>query len=254
MKARNQKSKIYILPSLFTTVNLLAGFYAIIAVMDGKFMEASLAILVAGLFDCLDGRVARMTGTCSQFGVEYDSLCDLVSFGLAPALLAQQWALLPFGRFGWLAAFLYAATTALRLARFNTQDSDGCSKEFTGLPCPAAAFMVATTFMFCSFFAYSGALKDLGILMLIYILSYLMVSSIGYQSFKRPETLMAKTFQGLVAMVLLIMVLATEPQVTLFCMALIYLLSGPFGGLYRLFFKNGKQLADEKNSYTENLK
>ena len=115
-----------------------------------------MAIVISGVLDGLDGRVARLTGTASRFGMEYDSLCDLVAFGVAPALLAYQWVLKPFGRYGWLAAFLYVATTALRLARFNIQDSRQAKKEFTGLPCPAAGGMIATSFMFCNFFALSG--------------------------------------------------------------------------------------------------
>lgn len=233
-------NKIYILPNLFTTFNLLCGFYAIIAVMNGDFLRASYAILIAGVFDVMDGGIARMTGTTSEFGVQYDSLCDLVSFGVAPALLAYQWVLQPFGRYGWLAAFLYAVTTALRLARFNSIDSHESSSEFTGLPCPGAAYMIATTFLFNKFFDFSSKGLEILILVLVYGLSYLMVSSHRYFSLKKADSVKMRTFQGLVAMVLLIILLATEPKITFFGFTLIYVLSGPLGGLYKLANKQRK--------------
>lgn len=244
----NRSNKIYILPNLFTTFNLFCGFYAIIAVLEGSFFKAAVAIIVAGVFDSLDGRIARLTNTTSLFGSEYDSLCDLVSFGIAPALLVHQWALEPFGRYGWLAAFLYAATTALRLARFNTNDGHGSAKYFTGLPCPAAAYMLVTTYMFAQFFNSSGKIFEFLILALVYGLSYLMVSSHSYMSFKKPETLRAKTFQGLVAMVLVITVLATEPQITFFAVTLCYVLSAPLHELYSLFRQNEATKSQKDNS------
>jgi len=226
------KGTICLLPSLLTTISLFSGFYAIISAINGRYFHAAVALLVSAVFDGLDGRVARMTGTTSLFGKEYDSLCDLVAFGVAPGVIAYLWALEAYGRYGWLAAFLYVATTALRLARFNTQDSD--SKNFTGLPCPAAAATVATTILFCNFIKVSPTTIGLVVLAMVYTLSYLMVSSIKYLSFKHPETTRSKKFQMMVAMVLLIMVVATEPQVTLFVMVVIYVLSGPCGALYRL--------------------
>ncbi len=234
-QAADAKVEFYLLPCLFTTASLLSGFYAIISAINGNFFNAAVAIIIAAIFDGLDGRVARMTNTTSQFGMEYDSLCDLVSFGVAPALLAYLWALEPFGRYGWLAAFLYVATTALRLGRFNALAilSSGGSKDFVGLPCPAAAGMIATTVLFCHFLGLSGTVKHISIVIEVYGLSYLMVSNFRYLSFKSPESTRAKNFQRLVVMVLLIMVIATEPAVTLFFVGLIYILSGPLGGLYR---------------------
>jgi len=227
------RGSICLLPSLLTTISLFSGFYAIISAIHANYLHAAVALVVSGVFDGLDGRVARMTGTTSNFGKEYDSLCDLVAFGVAPAVTVYLWALEPYGRYGWLAAFLYVATTALRLARFNTQDSSS-SNNFTGLPCPAAAGTIATAIMFCDFFKISAPTIGLLVLAMVYLLSYLMVSSIKYLSFKHPETSRARKFQMMVAMVLLIMVIATEPQVTLFVIAILYLLSGPFVGLYRL--------------------
>lgn len=241
------KGKICILPSLLTTASLFSGFYAIVSAINGMYFNAAVAIIVAGVFDGMDGRVARLTGTSSRFGMEYDSLCDLVAFGVAPALLAYLWVLKPFGRYGWLAAFLYVATTALRLARFNIQDVQLAKKEFTGLPCPAAGGMIATAVLFCDFFDTAGTARDIGVLILVYGLSYLMVSSFSYLSFKQPQTAKAKAFQVLVAMVLVIMVLATEPQVTLFGLGLIYIFSGPVAALYRLMVKEKKEVKDRKN-------
>lgn len=241
-------NKIYILPNLFTTFNLLCGFYAIIAVMEGNFLYAAYAILIAGVFDVMDGGIARMTGTTSEFGIQYDSLSDLVSFGVAPAFLAYQWALHPFGRYGWLAAFLYTATTALRLARFNSIDSRTSSKNFMGLPCPGAAYLIATTFLFNEFFDFSEMDLEILILLLVYTLSYLMVSTHTYLSLKKPQTFKSRTFHGLVAMVLLIILLATEPKVTFFGFTLVYVLSGPFGDLYSMVTKkrvfSGKRYQD----------
>ncbi len=246
------KGKIYLLPQLLTTASLFSGFYAIISAVNGRFFHSAVAIIIAGLFDGMDGRVARITRTTSHFGMEYDSLCDLVSFGVAPALLAYQWTLHPYGRYGWLAAFLYVATTSLRLARFNTQASSGSGKTFVGLPCPAAAGMIATSVLFCLFFEIKGSVKDMAMLFLVYVLSYLMVSSCRYLSFKHPETTKAKTFQALVAMVLVIMVVATEPQVTLFILGVIYVSSGPVNRITGLFKKRGEKIKEkERDSITE---
>ncbi len=243
------KSKISLLPSLLTTASLFSGFYAIVSAVNGKFFEAAVAIIVAAVFDGLDGRVARLTNSTSLFGMEYDSLCDLVSFGVAPAVVAYLWGLVPYGRYGWLAAFLYVATTALRLARFNSMTLDEeAPKDFVGLPCPAAAGMVASTVLCFHFFGATGTVKHIGLVILVYLLSYLMVSNLRYVSFKHAETTKAKTFQMLVAMVLLFIVVATEPAVTLFIIGLLYVLSGPVLGLARIFLAEPKQVEEEEHS------
>ena len=234
------RGTICLLPSLLTTISLFSGFFAIISAINGNYLHSAVAILVSGVFDGLDGRVARLTGTTSRFGMEYDSLCDLVAFGVAPAILAYLWTLRGYGRYGWLAAFLYVATTALRLARFNTQDATVASKEFTGLPCPAAAGMIATSVLFSLFVETSGQLRDFGMLAMVYFLSYLMVSTHKYLSFKHPETNLSKAFHVLVGMVLMIILIATEPKITLFFVCLFYVLSGPLNGLYQLLFKGKK--------------
>lgn len=228
-------AKFHPLPCLLTCCSLFSGFYAIISAFNGHFFAAAVAILIAAVFDCLDGRVARMTGTTSEFGKELDSLCDLVSFGVAPALVAYLWALTPYGRYGWLAAFLYVATTALRLARFNTQSVSG--HNFVGLPCPAAAMMIATTIMFSRFLGATDTVKHVSILLLVYILSYLMVSNHCYLSFKKMEIKKGRRFQVIVFMLLFLILLATEPPVTLFVVALAYILSGPVLAIHGVIAK-----------------
>ena len=235
-------SKFHPLPCLLTCCSLFAGFYSIVASINGHFFTAAVAILIAAIFDCLDGRVARMTGTTSEFGKELDSLCDLVSFGVAPAILAYLWALTPYGRYGWLAAFLYVATTALRLARFNTNTAS--THDYVGLPCPAAAMMIATTVMFSRFLGTTDTVKHISLLLLVYVLSYLMVSNHRYLSFKQLDIKKGRTFQIVVFMLLFLILLATEPPVTLFVVALTYILSGPALALHGLI--NKQKVADKK--------
>ncbi|MGW8287785.1 MAG: CDP-diacylglycerol--serine O-phosphatidyltransferase [Desulfobulbales bacterium] len=239
---------IYPLPCLFTSASLLSGFYAIISSINGNFFNAAMAIIVAGIFDGLDGRVARLTKTTSIFGMEFDSLSDLVSFGVAPALLAYLWALEPFGRYGWLAAFLYVATTALRLARFNSLTLDKAPKDFVGLPCPAAAGMIATTVLFSRYLGATETVKHVSIVLLVYLLSYLMVSNIRYVSFKHPAAKRKKTFQVTVGMVLLLILVAAEPPVTLFVIGLVYVLSGPLSAVYRKMHRSEKVVEEQENT------
>ena len=167
------KRGVYILPNLFTTGNLFCGFWSIISVFQEKYFYAAVAILLASVFDALDGKVARLSGATTKFGVQYDSLADLVSFGIAPALLAFSWALRPYGRFGWLAAFLFVVCGALRLARFNVQTASGEVKYFKGLPIPAAASMIALTILLYLHLIETGWVKDIVILVMIYILAFL---------------------------------------------------------------------------------
>jgi CDP-diacylglycerol--serine O-phosphatidyltransferase len=242
-KNNTQRGTIALLPNMLTTMCLFSGFYSIVASINGRFLHAAVAIIIAGLFDGLDGRIARLTRTTSKFGEQYDSLCDLISFGMAPALLAYLWVLQPYGRYGWLAAFLYVATTALRLARFNSMIDETPKNVFVGLPCPAAAGMVATSILFCSFISASGTFRDIVMLLMMYGLSYLMVSTHKYSSFKE----ISKTkFQFLVGMVLLLIVIATEPQVTLFLLGVIYVLSGPLAGVYRVLVPKRKKSLNEQ--------
>lgn len=225
---------VYILPNLFTTGSLFAGFYGIIATMNGNYYVAAWFILVSSIFDALDGKVARLTGTTSRFGVEYDSLADLVAFGVAPGLLMYSWALKPFGKLGWLAAFLYVVCGALRLARFNVQVSTVESKRFLGLPIPAAASMVASCVLLFYHFGGSGTIRKVSVLLLIYLLALLMVSNVRYYSFKDPELVKRQPFGFLVLLIFLIIVVVAEPQIMLFALFSCYVLSGPAGYLLRL--------------------
>jgi len=218
---------VYILPNLFTTGNLFCGFWAVISVFQERFFYAAIAILLASVFDVLDGKVARLSGATSKFGVQYDSLADLVSFGVAPAVLAFSWALRPYGRFGWLAAFLFVVCGALRLARFNVQSASGEMKYFKGLPIPAAASMIALTILLYLRLIETGWVKDIVILVMIYVLAFLMVSNIRYFSFKELDLARRKPFSILIFVVLSMIVIVMEPTIVLFGFVLFYVFSGP---------------------------
>jgi len=218
---------IYILPNLFTTGNLFCGFWAIISVLDEKFVYAAVAILLACVFDILDGKVARLSGATSKFGVQYDSLADLVSFGIAPAMLAFSWALRPYGKFGWLAAFVFVACGALRLARFNVLSSSGEVKYFKGLPIPAAASMVALTILLYLRLIETGWVKDIIILVMIWVLAFLMVSNIRYFSFKELDLSKRKPFNLFILIILTMIVIVMEPVIVLSGLILVYVFSGP---------------------------
>ena len=226
-RSENMRKGIYILPNLFTTGSLFAGFYSMVAGVNGDYRTAAIWIFVALVCDGLDGKVARATGTTSKFGVEYDSLADLVAFGVAPGLLMYFWALKPFGRLGWLAAFLFVACGALRLARFNVQVATVESKRFVGLPIPAAASMVASTVLFFHHMGWPSSYKKLAILGLIYLLAFLMVSNVKYYSFKDPELIKRQPFGFLVLAVLLLIIIAAEPAIMMFVLFICYALSGP---------------------------
>ncbi len=218
---------VYILPNLFTTGNLFCGFWAIISVFQEKFYYAAVAILLAAVFDILDGKVARLSGATSKFGVQYDSLADLVSFGVAPAFLAFSWALRPYGRFGWLAAFLFVVCGALRLARFNVMSASGETKYFKGLPIPAAATMIALTILLYLRLIETGWVKDIVILVMIYILAFLMVSNIRYFSFKELNLARRKPFSLFMFIILTMIVIVYEPVIVLFTSIVVYIFSGP---------------------------
>jgi len=227
-RRKSLRKGVYILPNLITSASLFGGFYSIIAALDGHFEYAAWAILVSAVLDGLDGRVARLTGTTSRFGVEYDSLADLVAFGLAPGILIFTWALRPFGRYGWLAAFLYVVCGALRLARFNVQIGTIESKRFNGLPIPAAAALVATTvLMFFTIGRGQEMAKHITVLALVYLLAFFMVSNVKFYSFKELNLSQRKPFRMLVGLILLGIVVAAEPTIMLFVLAFGYVVSGP---------------------------
>ncbi len=223
---------IYLLPNLFTTAALFSGFYAIVAAMKGHFEYAAIAIFVAMIMDGLDGRVARLTNTQSAFGAEYDSLSDMVSFGLAPALVVYNWALSPLGKVGWLASFIYAAATALRLARFNIQVNTD-KRYFMGMPCPAAAAVLAGLVWVSAEHRVSGAgtavILSFNYLLagLTVVLGLLMVSNIPYYSFKELDFKGNVPFVVLLVIVLAMSIIAFAPELVLFGGFMLFALSGP---------------------------
>ena len=223
---------VYILPNLFTTANLFCGFWSIISVFQEHYFYGAVAILLAAIFDVLDGKVARLSGATSKFGIQYDSLADLVSFGIAPAVLAFSWALRPFGRFGWFAAFLFVVCGALRLARFNVMAAVGDTKFFKGLPIPAAASMVSLVILLYLRLIETGWIKDIVVLGMIYVLAFLMVSSIRYFSFKELHLARQKPFSIFIFVVLSMIVIVMEPVIVLFVFVLAYVLSGPVGVIF----------------------
>ena len=237
---RQRHRGIYLLPNLFTTAALFSGFYAIVAAINGRYEAAAIAVFVAMVLDNLDGRIARMTQTTSDFGAEYDSLADMVSFGVAPALIMYEWALagmadigwLP-AKLGWLAAFIYTAAAALRLARFNTQLGHADKRFFQGLPSPvAAAIMVGLVWL-----AQDLTVEGRQLLWLAFLLTIgcglLMVSNILYYSFKEVDFRGRVPFVTVLAIVLVFVLASIDPPKVLFTVVLCYGLSGPLLTLWR---------------------
>jgi CDP-diacylglycerol--serine O-phosphatidyltransferase len=234
--ARDSIRGIYLLPNLLTTAGLFCGFYAIVASINGEFDRAAHAIILAGVFDILDGKIARLTHASSVFGVQYDSLADLTSFGLAPGLLVYLWGLHEFGRIGWSAAFIYVVCAALRLARFNVQSASGDRRYFRGLPTPAAAGVLATTVLF-----YHEVQRLVGhpleverpvwFVVVAYGLAYLMISNIRYRSFKDIDLRSRYHFKVLLGLVLGGIVIAAAHEITLFLVGITYTASGLVGVL-----------------------
>ncbi len=245
------KKGIYVLPNLFTTASLFAGFYSIIASMYGRFTPAAVAIIVAWVLDGMDGRMARMTNTTSKFGAEYDSLADLVAFGVAPAILSFVWSLSAYGKWGWLTAFLFVTCGALRLARFNVQINTIDKSLFNGLPIPAAAIVVASTVILFHFLGMEGPFNHLAILLAVIALALLMVSNVKYYSFKDLNYFLRKPFLSFVLIVLILIIVIAEPQITIFTFALGYSLSGPVWFLIRAVRHRGRPSLKEETKNIE---
>lgn len=225
---------VYVLPNLFTTAGLFAGFYSIISTLNGRYDIAATMILVAQLCDVLDGRIARLTRTTSSFGIQYDSLADLIAFGVAPGILVYQWALVPWGRWGWLAASLYVTCGALRLARFNVQIASAEKRYFIGLPIPAAADVIAATVLLFYFFGGEGAAnKHILMLLLIYGVATLMVSEIRYYSFKEIRFHHRHPFGVLLGLIIVLVLTIGAPEAMLFLGITGYAVSGPVVALVR---------------------
>jgi CDP-diacylglycerol--serine O-phosphatidyltransferase len=235
MQVKHTRKGIYILPNLFTTAAMFAGFYAIVQAMNGQFEYAPIAIFIAMIMDGLDGRVARWTHTESDFGAQYDSLSDMVSFGLAPALVMYEWALSGLGKLGWLAAFLYAAAAALRLARFNIQ-TGGDSRYFTGLPSPSAAALIAgLVWVLHANYGVPG--KEVSFIALGFTVfaALSMVNNIHYHSFKHLNVKDRVSFMVVIAVVLIFVLISLDPPQVLFMIFLGYSLSGPLFASVRLY-------------------
>ena len=237
---RPRSRGIYLLPNLFTTGGLFAGFYAIIAASQGRFDDACIAVFVAAILDGVDGRVARLTHTQSEFGVQYDSLADLISFGLAPALVMYHWALsmLAFdsataGKIGWIAAFLYAACAALRLARFNSQVAVVDKRWFVGLASPAAAGLMASSVWLAHEAGYTGEQLRYPALGVTVTAAVLMVSGIRYFSFKGGPRNDRVPFLAIMLVVAAVVAIAVDPPSVLLVASALYALSGPMCWLYR---------------------
>ena len=236
---------IYLLPNLITLSSMFAGFYSIVASFNSDYERAAWAILVASVFDVLDGWVARMTHTATRFGIEIDSLSDAISFGVAPGVLVYSWSLQSFGKVGWLAAFFLVACAALRLARFNIQMGSEEKKHFTGLPSPAAALMIATTVL-----AYQEVIDilnglqftrladmislDYWVLALTFVVAGLMVSNITYHGIKEANLKERRPFGLLVGIVALLGIVAYHPSLVLFLISLVYVVLGIGEALFKL--------------------
>ena len=223
----SKRRGIYLLPNLLTTAGLFSGFYAIVSSMNGHFEAAAIAIFVAMIFDGLDGRVARMTNTQSEFGAEYDSMADMVSFGVAPALVAYNWGLTDLGKIGWLAAFVYVAGGALRLARFNTQIGIADSRFFQGLASPAAAALVAGLVWVGVEYDIDGNDYSVIVALVTSVSGMLMVSNFKYNSFKELDLHGKVPFVALLLVMVVFVVVATEPALVLFLVFALYALAGP---------------------------
>ena len=235
---------LFVLPTLFTVGNLFCGYLSIWCSIRGTFEIAAYLIIIAAVLDALDGRIARMTHSASEFGEEYDSLADLVSFGVAPAVLAYSWGLSDFTRLGWLVSFLFVVCGSMRLARFNIQTHVVDKKYFIGLPIPAAAGTISTLVL-----ATPEPLVDrvwmAGLLALTFILSYLMISTIRYRSFKDLDLKRRRPAWILPLIAVVFAVIAFRPTLSLLALALVFAASGPVAKLIGLFRRKHPEPASE---------
>ncbi len=224
----NRRRGIYLLPNLLTTGALFAGFYAIVAAGNRQFEAAAVAIFIAAILDGMDGRIARLTNTQTEFGVQYDSLSDMISFGLTPALVMYEWSLSSMGKVGWLAAFVYAAAAALRLARFNTQVGSADKRYFQGLPSPAAAGLLAGLVWLGSRYEFNLFIVTHGFTLFLTVAAgLLMVSNVRYNSFKTLDLRGKVPFVTILIIVLIFVFISIEPPLVLFGLLLLYAVSGP---------------------------
>ncbi|WP_372865626.1 CDP-diacylglycerol--serine O-phosphatidyltransferase [Spongiibacter sp.] len=232
-----RKRGIYLLPNLFTTAALFSGFFAIVSAMNGRFEPAAIAIFVAMVFDGLDGRVARLMNAQSKFGAEYDSLADMVSFGVAPALVVFSWGVSDLGKFGWAVAFIYVSCAALRLARFNTQIDTADKNFFTGLASPAAAAVMAGVVWVSAEEGWVGSDLPTELAVLVGVLmafvGMLMIVNVRYNSFKGIDFKGRVPFVVMILVVLAFGLVSVDPARILLGLVLVYALSGPVQAIYR---------------------
>ena len=243
---------IYLLPNLFTISAMFSGFYGIVSAIKGHYEVAAIAIFVALIMDGLDGRIARLLHAQSEFGVQLDSLSDMVSFGITPALVMYTWSLNVVGKLGWLAAFIYAACTALRLARFNVQVKKVDKLYFQGLPTPSAAALVASIVLLCNFYHIAGETIAFPLVITAVFLGLLKVSTIRYRSFKDFNLCNRVPFVVILAFVLILALVSFDPTDILLLLCFIYVISGPIATLRSFCSKNWqkkKKLKTEKYSH-----
>ena len=241
-------SGIYLLPNLLTTASLFAAFYSIVSSMKGNFESAAVAIFIGMLADGLDGRIARLTNTQSAFGAEYDSLSDMVTFGVAPALLLYSSRLYQLGKMGWLIAFVYTAAVALRLARFNTQLETADKRYFQGQACPSSAALVASYVWICHQQDWSHVTSTILTAVIAIVTAILMVSNVRYYSFKDIDFKGRVPFLYILLIVIVFVAIAVNPAIVIFAGSLIYTLSGPFQTLWHMISvrKQRKQANKQK--------
>jgi CDP-diacylglycerol--serine O-phosphatidyltransferase len=246
-KNRRLRRGIYLLPTLFTVGNLFCGYWSLVLTFRGAIEMAAILIIVASVLDGMDGRIARLTGTTSSFGLEFDSLADMVSFGIAPALLAYNWALEPLGRTGWLISFLFAVCVAMRLARYNIQTSMGDKKFFAGLPCPPAGGMLA-----CVAFAFpepsGGRWSSILAVALVCLLGLLMVSRLRYYSFKDFDLRSRRSYVYVLPLAVIIVAISIWPQEAMLLFGSAYIISAPTYYVWSLLTRERKrepEVADE---------
>ncbi|GAB4490654.1 MAG: CDP-diacylglycerol--serine O-phosphatidyltransferase [Thermodesulfovibrionales bacterium] len=229
------KKGVYLLPNGLTLCGMFCGFFAIMSAINGQFVNAAWAILLANVFDGLDGWIARLTNTGTRFGIELDSLSDLVAFGVAPSVMIYKWSLYPFGRLGWAAAFLFVACGALRLARFNVQTGDSGSKAFKGMPIPGAATILASIVIFYYEFWEGVPDKNPVFLVVTIVLALLMVSTLRYHGLKEVDFREKKPFWVLIVFVLILFVMLIHASKAIFVFAMSYLLWGIIENIVLVF-------------------
>lgn len=244
---RQPKKGVYLLPNTLTLCGMFCGFFAILSAINGNFLYAAWAIVLANIFDGLDGWIARLTGTSTRFGIELDSLSDLVAFGVAPAVMMYKWSLMPFGRLGWAATFLFIACGALRLARFNIQTGTAGSKSFKGMPIPGAATVLASIVIFYyeSLSRTGLPQKNIFFLIITILLALLMVSTIRYHGLKEIDFREKKPFWFLIVFVLIIFVLFIHPSTAIFVFAMLYLVWGIIENIYLIIRRKRARMLEK---------